>query len=111
MQKRATVSVWPYKTKNVRKSGVHNLTQRRRQDDTEGGEREVGSGAWGRAQQEAFAVLLDLGLDEQVQVGDHGGLGGAGAAGGRCEAVLRFLLQNERKEQQATWSRIVSLSL
>ena len=52
----------------LRKSGVRDLPHRRRQDDAEGGGREAGGEARVRAQEEALAVLLDLGLGERVEV-------------------------------------------
>ncbi len=98
MQKRAAAGAWHYKTEDLRRSGGCDLAERRRQGDAEGGEREGCSGAWRRAQQEALAVLLDLGLGERVEVGDHGGPGGADAGAGCGEAVFQLLLQHEREE-------------
>src|SRR5208337_2094802 len=98
VQKRGAARAWHYKAERVRRSGVRDLVERRRQGDAEGGEGKAGSGARGGAQEEAFAVLLDLGLGERVQVGHHGGPGGGGAGARRVEAVLQLLLQNEGEE-------------
>ena len=46
----------------------------------------AGERARGGAQPEAFAVLLDLGLGERVQVGDDVGPGGAGDDCGRSSS-------------------------
>src|SRR5208337_3333533 len=77
-------------------SGVRDLAQGRWQGDAEGGEREGGGGTRGGAQQEALAVLFDLGLGERVEIGDDVGPGDAGAGAG--EAVFQLLLQNEGEE-------------
>jgi hypothetical protein len=69
--------------------------QGRRQGDAEGGERERGGGARGRAQQEALAVLCDLGLGERVEIGDDVGPGSAGALGAGGEAIFHILLTAE----------------
>src|SRR5271166_3235857 len=79
-------------------SDVRDLAQGRWQGDAEGGEREGGGGTRGGAQQEALAVLFDLGLGERVEIGDDVGPGGAGAGAGAGEAVFQLLLQNEGEE-------------
>src|ERR1700674_4353678 len=54
-----------------RRSGLVDLAHGGRQRDTGGGERETGGGTRWRAQQEAFVVLLDLGLGERVEIGEN----------------------------------------
>src|SRR6185312_6393528 len=54
----------------------------------------AGRGARGGAQQEALAVLLELGLGEGVQIGNDGGPGSADAVVGGGETVLQFLFQH-----------------
>ena len=89
---------WHYNT-NVDCGLVdHDLAQRRRQGDAEGGKREAGRGTRSGAQQEAFAVLFDLGLGQRVEVSDDGGPRGAGAVAHGGEAVFQLLLQHQREE-------------
>ena len=102
---------WHYKTLVLRGLGVRDLAERRREGDAEGGKGERGAGARGGAQEEALAVLFDLGLGERVEVGHHRRPGGASAGARRVEAVLQLLLQNEREKAAGpTWPRIVSSS-
>jgi hypothetical protein len=42
----------------------------RRQRDAGGAQRETGGRPWRGAQQEALAVVLDLGLGQRIEIGD-----------------------------------------
>jgi hypothetical protein len=53
-----------------------------------------------RAQQEAFVVLLDLGLGERVEIGDNVRPGALATEVG--DALLQLLLQDEGEELQDT---------
>src|SRR6202158_4670433 len=79
-----------------RRSGLVGWAHGGRQRDTGGGERETGGGTRWRAQQEAFVVLLDLGLGERVEVGENVRPGALATKVG--DALLQLLLQDEGEE-------------
>src|ERR1700687_4671603 len=79
-----------------RRSGLVDWAHGGRQRDTGGGERETGGGTRWRAQQEAFVVLLDLGLGERVEVGENVRPGALATKVG--DALLQLLLQDEGEE-------------
>src|SRR3974390_2650691 len=73
------------------RSGLVDLAHGGRQRDAGGGERETGGGTRWRAQQEAFVVLLDLGLGERVEIGENVRPGALATEVG--DALLQLLLQ------------------
>src|ERR1700686_4886150 len=79
-----------------RRSGLVDLAHGGRQRDAGGGERETGRGTRWRAQQEAFVVLLDLGLGERVEIGENVRPGALATEVG--DALLQLLLQDEGEE-------------
>src|SRR3974390_208800 len=78
------------------RSGLVDLAHGGRQRDAGGGERETGGGTRWRAQQEAFVVLLDLGLGERVEIGENVRPGALATEVG--DARLQLLLQDEGEE-------------
>jgi hypothetical protein len=66
-------------------------------------------GTWRAAHDEAFAVLLDLGVRQRIQIGDN--LGPEGRAAERGDAVSRAFLNTGARKLQNTWPRTVSSCL
>jgi hypothetical protein len=71
VQIRAGRAAWHYISGDLQRlrSGVGQLTDSRRQGDADGVQDETGGGARSRAQNEALAVLFDLGLGQLVEIG------------------------------------------
>src|SRR3974377_2474117 len=72
------------------------LAHGRRQRDAGRTEGEAGGRTWRGANDEAFAVVLDLGLGQRVEIGDD--LRPGTRAPKRGDAVLQRLLQHQREE-------------
>jgi hypothetical protein len=68
----------------------------RRQRDTGSAQGEAGGGTWCPANDEAFAVIVDLGLGQRIQIDDDVRPGAHAAE--RGNALLQPRLQHQRKE-------------
>src|SRR5258705_12452277 len=95
MASRAAPAAWHYIFDGA-ESGGGGVADGWRQRDDSFTEREAGGGMRRGANDEAFAVVLDFGLGQGIQIGDDRRPGAHAAE--RDDAILQRFLQHQREE-------------